>query len=104
MDTEKEIWLEISDHEEYEVSNFGNIIKSKTGKMLTPKIENGNYNVVLVCSDGKRRTYLIHRLVALAFLENPEKKDLVIHKDKNKSNNRVSNLEWKTRSELMLSK
>jgi len=58
----------------------------------------------LVYSDRKRRTYLIHRLVAIAFLENAEKKDLVIHKDKNKSNNRVSNLEWKTRSDLMLGK
>jgi hypothetical protein len=101
MDTEEEIWKDITDQDDYEVSNFGKIRRISTGRILSPKIEYGNYNIVMVCPDKKRRSYLIHRLVAIEFLENPEKKGLVIHKDKNKSNNHVSNLEWKTRSELM---
>ncbi len=100
METEEEIWADITGQDDYEVSNFGNIRRISTGRILSPKIENGNYNIVCVCPDGKRRSFLIHRLVAIEFLENPEKKELVIHKDNDKSNNNVNNLEWKTRSEL----
>ena len=100
METTIEVWKTIDEHENYEVSNFGNVRKSKTKLILKPKAESGYLHVILVCSDGKRRQYLIHRLVAKAFVENPESKELVIHKDKDHSNNHSSNLVYVSRSEI----
>lgn len=52
-----------------------------------------------LCKDGKMKTYQVHRLVALAYLENPEGKATVNHKDEIKTHNYLNNLEWMTQAE-----
>ena len=93
-----ELWQKIKNFEIYEISNFGNIRNILTNKMLKPSIKAGYYNVSLT-HNKIRKGLKIHRLVALAFIENPENKTDVNHKDKNKLNNHITNLEWNTRKE-----
>ena len=107
----EEQWKDIKGYEGlYEVSNLGNVrsldrtVKRgqgytiKEGRVLTPFYEKkkGYYQVVLA-KDGKAKTYRVHRLVAIAFLENPYNYTDVNHKDEVKTNNNVDNLEWCTR-------
>ena len=72
-----------------------NIVTNKNLKILC---KDGYVNISLKYNELKK-TFKVHRLVALAFIENPENKSDVNHKDKNKINNHVSNLEWMTRKE-----
>ena len=96
----EEIWEAISDFPNYEVSNFGRVRNKKTGNYLTQKIgRDGHYLSVYLCSNGKENTQTVHRLVAKAFIPNPEKKQQVNHIDGNKLNNKVNNLEWCTPKE-----
>lgn len=94
-----EIFKDVKGYEGfYEISNYGNV-KSKSYKgvkILKPaKLKNGYLNVIF-CINQKKKHKLIHRLVAQTFLENPMNLPQVNHKDFNKSNNTVSNLEWCT--------
>lgn len=74
-------------------SNTYNKIKSK---ILKAHKNNKGYLYVDLCIDGKKKHYLVHRLVAETFIENPEKYPIINHKDNNPLNNRVENLEWCT--------
>ena len=77
----------------YEVSNLGRV--RRNGKILKPIKDKDGYLRVNLCKNGIRRTSsLIHRLVALAFLHNPDNKPQINHKDEDKTNNAVDNLEW----------
>lgn len=69
------------------------------GKILKPSLQNSGYLIVGLCRGKKTKTILVHRAVALTFIPNPEGKKYVNHKDGNKLNNSVSNLEWCTFSE-----
>lgn len=94
-----EKWLSVKGYEGlYEVSNQGNI-RRVGGKVLSPKPGKLGYKVVSLTMNGYFKKYLIHRLVADAFIPNPQDKPYVNHKDGNKSNNCVENLEWVTPSE-----
>lgn len=93
-----EEWRQISDFPNYSVSNFGNVMNDKTNKMLRLCNKSGYYNISLT-NDNNYKTFKVHRLVAFAFIENIENKPEVNHKDKNKLNNNVTNLEWMTRTE-----
>lgn len=103
-DDMKEEWRDIDGYEGlYMVSNKGNVKSlnyKKTGKegILKPHKTNWGYLRVRLCKDGKSKNYLIHRLVAQAFCENPKGYKDVNHKDENKQNNKASNLEWCTSS------
>lgn len=103
-----EVWAPID--EVYEVSTYGNVrskdrkvIKrdgktySLKGRMLI-QMNSGGYRQVSL-GRGKNQSVNIHRLVATAFLPNPENKKTVNHIDGNKSNNHISNLEWATYKE-----
>ena len=100
-----EMFKVITEFENYEISNIGNInnIGIYKGYKIKkyPNIEkkSGYYKIGL-SRDGKNYTRHVHRLIAEAFLENPENKDCVVHKDGNKLNNHVDNLEWSTRLEI----
>jgi hypothetical protein len=59
------------------------------------------YKTILIRDNGRERTVFVHRLVALAFVPNPDNKPQVNHKDGNKANNRPDNLEWVTNAENM---
>lgn len=88
----KEIWKPIEGFEGCEVSNLGNV-RNKYGKPFKQFLNSkGYYRVSL----GTKRLHLVHRLVAKAFIENPNGYPIVNHKDENRTNNNVSNLEWCT--------
>jgi len=91
----KEEWLPIKDFENYEISSLGQVRNTNTGRILKLTTK-GGYIFTGLWSNSKVKTIAVHRLVALAFIENPENKPQVNHKDKNRSNNNVSNLEWST--------
>lgn len=78
---------------QYLISDNGEIKNIKVNKILQGTIRNG-YKMVKLTVGGKKKDYLVHRLVALTFLDNPYNLPQVNHKDKNKLNNSVSNLEW----------
>lgn len=93
----EEIWKDIDGFDLYQASNLGNIRNKKTGLVLTPITDKDGYFRVHLNNDKITRP--VHRLVAKTFIPNPEHKPQVNHKDGDKTNNRVSNLEWCTSRE-----
>ena len=93
----KEIWKEIKDFNNYQISNLGRV-KNNFGKILKPQLRHGYYDIGLYNEEYKLRPKLIkiHRLVAETFIPNPNNYPVVNHKDENKINNSVNNLEWCT--------
>lgn len=103
----KEIWKPVVGYEGlYEVSNYGNVKSLNWGnrgfeKRMYLKKHNKGYLQVELCKNKSKKMFLVHRIVADAFLENPLKKTQINHKDYNRTNNNVENLEWCTVSENM---
>lgn len=109
----EEIWKDIEGYEgSYQVSNLGRVksiervVKGKrTGHkkieehILTPPIVRGYCRVTLANSGKNRKVFSVHRLVAIAFIPNPENKKTVNHKNGIRNDNRLENLEWATYSE-----
>ena len=94
-----EVWKDVKNYEGlYQISNLGNVKRISSGKRLKPYNRKGYIRVAL-SKDDTTKHIDIHRLVAQAFIPNPENKPEVNHKDENKLNNEVSNLEWVTRKE-----
>ena len=86
---------DIKDYEGlYAITRNGNVWSYKSNKFLKPGLTKDGYNRVILCKEGKRKTNYIHRLVAEAFIPNPDNLPQVNHKDENKQNNCVNNLEW----------
>lgn len=103
----KEEWKSITDWEFYEVSNYGRVrsidkvVKSKSGstalkkgKLRTLTLDKDGYYGILLYDGKRKKRFLIHRLVAQAFLPNPLGLPQINHKDEVKTNNSVENLEW----------
>jgi len=88
----------------YEIFRCGKIISHarKNSKVLIGKIIRSGYREILLTINGKRRYFLLHRLVALAFIKNPNKYKTVNHIDCDKLNNHVNNLEWNSYSQNLI--
>ena len=98
-----EEWRDIKGYEgKYMVSNLGrfkslNYRRTGKEKILEGYPDKDGYLYVNLCKDGKGKQCMIHRLVAMAFIPNPDNLPEVNHKDEDKTNNRVENLEWCSR-------
>lgn len=107
-----EVWKDVPGFEGlYQVSDMGRVkslarVMERTGtwatsqkeRILKPSLCKG-YRHVVLCKQGRRQSFAVHRLVALAFVPNPATKPQINHMDGNKENNRPRNLEWVTSSE-----
>ncbi len=95
-----EVFRDCKYYEElYEVSNYGRVRNKRTKRFLTQHDNGKGYLFVQLWRNNKGKREYVHRLVALAFIPNPDKKPTVNHKDEDKQNNYVENLEWMTYKE-----
>jgi hypothetical protein len=102
----KEVWKDVVGFEGiYIVSNFGHVkslhkrkVKNKS-KILSKSSKNKGYVIHSLCSNGETKYMTLHRIVAIAFIPNPENKPQINHIDGDKLNNRADNLEWCTSAE-----
>lgn len=109
----EEIWKNIDGYDGYQVSNLGRVrtynkithtkahgFRHWKDRIIKPKISKDKCSRVELWNGGKHKTFLVHRLVATAFLEKVTDTNLTVnHKDGNRLNNRVDNLEWLTRAD-----
>lgn len=110
-----EVWKDVKGYEgKYQVSNLGRVkslarYRKNNGnsqtfqeeKILKQSINRNGYCIVELSLDAKRKRHSVHRLVAIAFINNDEGKEQVNHIDENKQNNHIDNLEWCTCKENM---
>jgi len=94
----EEVFVRIEDYPKYYVSNLGRVLslKGKKERFLKVRIGKDGYYYVTLNKKGKKKSFKIHRLVAKTFISNPNNLPCVNHKDENKLNNCVDNLEWCT--------
>lgn len=97
MNSKKNL-IPIKNYENYSIDEYGNV-RNKDNKIMKHEITHDGYHRVSVFKNKKYKHLPIHRTVAEAFIPNPLNKPQVNHKDGNKSNNHVSNLEWCTNGE-----
>lgn len=83
----------------YSVSENGEVRSERNGKILRPATDKYGYHYYVLCVAGERHTIKGHRLVAMAFIPNPQNKPTVNHKNGIRTDNRVVNLEWMTNKE-----
>ena len=89
-----EMWKDIQDYEGlYQISNLGNVRSIKRG-IVTGDVIKGGYRRIPLYKDGKHKRFMIHKLVAKAFVENIDNKPEIDHIDGNPLNNMATNLRW----------
>ncbi len=98
----EEVWKDINNYTNYQVSNRGRVRNRSRGNKLIMGVPDNDYCVVTLCKNNTRKKVLVHRLVAQEFIPNPNNKPCVNHKDGNKQNNVVENLEWTSHRENTL--
>ena len=90
----EEQWKKIEGYDNYKISNKGRVRNTTTKIILEGSVNNCGYVKIGLTKDKKMRLHQLHRLVAQAFVENPEHKELVRHIDEDNLNNDFSNLYW----------
>ena len=100
--SEVETFVKIEGFEKYEVSNLGKVRNIKSGRVLKTSLNNNGYLRLFLCENNKRKHLYLHRIIATAFIDNPDEKPCVNHIDENKLNNDLSNLEWCTVRENLI--
>lgn len=89
-----EIWKKAVGYDTFEVSNFGRVKNTRLEIIKAQRKTPNGYLIVTLKENGVKHTEYVHRLVAKAFINNPEHLSSVNHIDENKENNHVDNLEW----------
>ena len=99
----EEIWKEIDGYPDYRISNYGRVMSLKRGlkRVLKPQKDKDGYLICSLWENNKGKTLKIHRLVAEAFIPNPDNKTEIDHINTDKTDNRVENLRWVTNKENM---
>jgi hypothetical protein len=97
----EEVWKVIKDYEDYQVSNLGRIKSCKLGKekIRAFSYDSKGYVGITLCKEGKSKTHKVHRLVAYAFIPNPDNLPQVDHINRVKTDNRVENIRWVSQSD-----
>lgn len=93
------VWEVINDFPNYKLNQFGQVMNVVTGKLKKNTLGANGYYVTVLYNESKAKTVAIHRLLALHFIDNPNNYPIVNHKDGNKQNIDLENLEWSTYSE-----
>ena len=99
LDTTIEHWASIDGYLNYQVSWWGRVTNTKTGRILKPGTSSHGYRYVALSKNGKVKTHYIHQLVAREWVPNPEEKKCVDHRDGDRINNHFENLRYATHSE-----
>lgn len=94
-----ELYRDIDVYEDYQVTSWGRVFNKTSGKFVYQEVHHKGYLRVDLFKDGERKHHKVHRLVAQAFIPNPDGKPQVNHIDGNNQNNSVTNLEWVTDAE-----
>lgn len=91
----EEVWKDVKGYEgTYIISNKGKVVNICTGHIMQPKKNNRDYVQIRLNKNGCTQHWLLHRLVAVNFIDNPNQLPQINHKDENKDNNCADNLEW----------
>lgn len=94
-----EVWKVIKDYPNYLISSLGNVYSLNKKRILKLQTDKNGYKVTALINEKGRKLLKVHRLVAQNFISNKKNKQQVNHKNGDKSDNRVQNLEWTTPSE-----
>ncbi len=94
MNNINEEWKIIEGFETYSISSFGNVRNNKTDRILKQRLNRKGYIYVNLSKNNKNKKFSCHRLVAMAYIPNPENKTCVDHINNDKTDNRIENLRW----------
>ena len=89
-------FYQLKNYEDLDLINKNGVLRNKSGLTMKPLINEDGYKIITLFKNGQKRNYFIHRLVAQNFITNPSNLPQVNHKNLDRSENRVSNLEWCT--------
>ena len=92
-------WKTIIDFPNYEINILGEVRNVSTGRILKGPINSRGYSRLTLWENGKCKKYLVHRLIAIHFIPNPENKPCIDHINRIRTDNRIENLRWATYAE-----